>query len=236
MPTDMPLNTPYGEPNPATKNSFVQFNSSQDAKYEAETRKLNLESEALELQIKKYKKEWQNISSNQPLNNIYLFYGPVTDSKVKDAIETLDMWSRRDVGSEIVLIFSSEGGSVFAGFALYDFVQELRSRGHKVVTKTLGLAASMASTLLQAGDERVMSRNAYIMLHEVAAGVGGRGSTSDTEDMVKLMKRLEKRSNDIFCARSKLTMSKIASLTKRKDLWIDAEEALALGLVDRIQD
>jgi ATP-dependent Clp protease protease subunit len=208
--------------------------TSQDAKYEAETRKLNLESEALELQIKKYKKEWQNISSNQPLNNIYMFYGPVTDGKVKDAIETLDMWSRREPASAMQLVFCSPGGSVFAGFALYDFIQELRTRGHYITTKTLGMAASMGATLLQAGDDRVISKNAYMMLHEISSGA--QGTLTDVEDEVALLKRLQKRNVDLLCARSELTPSKATSLIKRKDCWIDADEALKLGLADRIQD
>jgi ATP-dependent Clp endopeptidase proteolytic subunit ClpP len=231
----MSLNTPYGDSpyNPAQYN-YPHVYTVEPRESEARVRKLDLESEVLGFQLKKFEKEWANIAANQPLNNIYLFYGPVTDGKVKDTIETLDMWSRRGPGSDISIIFHSEGGSVFSGYALFDFILDLRHRGHKVTTKALGMAASMAAVLLQAGDERVMTRNSYLMLHEVASGAGG--STSDVEDTVKLMKRLEKRGNDIFCERSNLTLPKIKSLTNRKDAWLDANEALSLGLVDRIQD
>lgn len=212
----------------------MSTSSLREQKLEQEIRKLSAEAESAELHLAKYRKEWSNIAANQPLNNIYLFYGGVTDGKVKDAIETLDMWSRRGPGEDITIIFNSDGGSVFAGYALFDFILELRNRGHKVTTKALGMAASMAAVLLQAGDERVMTRNSYVMLHEVSSGSSG--SSTDIEDTLKLVRRLEKRGNEIFCDRSTLTMPKIKSLTNRKDAWLDADEAMSLGLVDRIQD
>ena len=95
------------------------------------------------------------------------------------------------------------------------------------------MAASMAGILLQAGDVRWIGHQAWLMIHRAAFGAIGK--TYEIEDEVKLVKRIEGRILDIFTSRSKLTRHKIVRNWDRKDWWIDADEALEMGLVDEVR-
>ena len=76
----------------------------------------------------------------------------------------------------------------------------MRNRGHKVTTGSLGMAASMAGILLQAGGVRWIGHQAWMMIHRAAFGAIGK--TYEVEDEVKLVKRIEERCLDIFVSRS----------------------------------
>jgi ATP-dependent protease ClpP protease subunit len=116
---------------------------------------------------------------------------------------------------------------------LFDFLQGLRAEGHKLTTGTLGMAASMAGILLQAGDVRWVGGQAWVMIHRAAFGAFGK--TYEVEDEVDFVKRIEERILDIFTNRSKLTKQKIKKNWDRKDWWISPDEALELSLVDEIR-
>lgn len=166
-------------------------------------------------------------------HGVYRFDGPVTAASVKAAIGVLSSWSRQKPDGEFEIIFSSPGGEIISGMALFDFLQELRSRGHKLTTGCAGMAASMAGILLQAGDVRWVGEQSWVMIHQ--AGFGVQGKTFDVEDELEFVKRIQERICAIFAKRSKLTARTIKGKWNRKDWWIDADEALKLGLVDEIR-
>ena len=145
----------------------------------------------------------------------------------------LTQWHRKDPKCPIEIVFSSPGGSIIDGFELFDFIQYLRGKGHTITTGSLGMAASMAGILLQAGDVRWIGHQAWLMIHRAAFGAIGK--TYEIEDEVKLVKRIEGRILDIFTSRSNLTKHKIIRNWDRKDWWIDADEALEMGLVDEVK-
>lgn len=165
-------------------------------------------------------------------SQIYHFFEPVTYGAVEDAINWLGLWSRRNPGSTITIVFNSPGGGVFPGFALFDFLRDLSAKGHHVITEVRGFAASMGSILLQAGDERVIGKNAHIMIHEVSSMAIGKAS--ELEDTVELVKKFQAKALSIYSERSTMTKNQISRKWKRKDWWIDAEEAVELGFADRI--
>ena len=148
-------------------------------------------------------------------------------------METLTEWHRLDPECAIEIIFSSPGGSIIDGFELFDFLQDLRNKGHHLTTGTLGYAVSMAGVLLQAGDIRWVGQQAWIMIHRAAFGAWGK--TYEIEDEVKFIQRIEERILAIFTSRSNLTKNKIKRNWDRKDWWISADEALTMNLVDEIR-
>jgi ATP-dependent Clp endopeptidase proteolytic subunit ClpP len=166
-------------------------------------------------------------------NHLYRFSGEVSNSSVERCIKKLTEWHRLDRKCNIEIVFSSPGGSIIDGFELFDFIQHLRGQGHHVTTGTLGMAASMAGILLQAGDTRWVGHQAWVMIHRAAFGMYGK--TYEVEDEVKFVKRIEERILDIFTSRSKLTRNKIKRNWERKDWWISAEEANDLGLIDEVR-
>tara|TARA_B100000989_G_C19525858_1_gene466834 strand:+ start:1131 stop:1973 length:843 start_codon:yes stop_codon:yes gene_type:complete len=166
-------------------------------------------------------------------NFLYRFNDKVSKDTVKHCMETLTEWHRLDPECAIEIIFSSPGGSIIDGFELFDFLQDLRNKGHHLTTGTLGYAASMAGVLLQAGDIRWVGQQAWIMIHRAAFGAWGK--TYEIEDEVKFIQRIEERILAIFTSRSNLTKNKIKRNWDRKDWWISADEALTMNLADEIR-
>ena len=166
-------------------------------------------------------------------NFLYRFNDKVSKDTVRHCMETLTEWHRLDPEYAIEIIFSSPGGSIIDGFELFDFLQDLRNKGHHLTTGTLGYAASMAGVLLRAGDVRWVGQQAWIMIHRAAFGAWGK--TYEIEDEVKFIQRIEERILAIFTSRSNLTKNKIKRNWDRKDWWISADEALTMNLVDEIR-
>lgn len=166
--------------------------------------------------------------------HVYYFHGAVNALSSSACLEELGHWSRKDPGCDITIVFNSPGGSVFEGLALFDFIVDLRGRGHHVTTKSVGMAASMGGILLQAGDVRVIGKNGFMLIHEVSSGAMGK--VSEMEDALKFAERLQVKLVAILSERSSLTDAQIRRRWKQKDWWLDAAEALELGFVDRIEE
>ena len=202
-------------------------------KLEAETRKAAAEALIAEMDARaEYRKREREKASDEE-NYLYRFAGEVSKNSVTICMKKLTRWSRLDPKCDIEIVFSSPGGSIIDGFELFDFIQDLRGRGHHITTGTLGMAASMAGILLQAGDTRWVGGQAWIMIHRAAFGAFGK--TYEVEDEVEFVKRIEERILEIFTTRSKLTKQKIKKNWDRKDWWISPDEAIELSLVDEIR-
>jgi ATP-dependent Clp endopeptidase proteolytic subunit ClpP len=209
-------------------------------KAEAEARKVKAEAESAEtkaekerLEFERYKKERTERLAADSQNHVYRFSGAVGDQSVTKCRNTLTEWSRCSPGCDIEIVFASGGGGITAGFELFDYIQQLRGRGHNITTGSLGMAASMAGVLLQAGEKRWIGHQSWILIHRAAFGAIGK--TFEIEDEVELVKRIEERIIQIFTSRSTLTRLKIKRNWDRKDWWLNADEALEMGLVDEVR-
>lgn len=171
-------------------------------------------------------------------HHVYNFDTDVNERSVKQCINTLTAWSRQAQECHITININSPGGSILDGFALIDFLVELRRQGHHITTIALGWAASMGAVVLQAGDTRVMGKNAFLLIHEGSLGV--MGSYGEVEDRVKLIEKMHTNIWDLFASRAvpinpKTTASYLRKLAKRTDVSLSSSEALALGLVDEVR-
>ena len=194
--------------------------------------KNTIEMDKLRMDLEKQKYE-QKLNAALASNAlVYSFYSGVYEDTVANAVKTIDEWSRVHPGKDINIQLTSPGGSVLDGLALYDFLRSLSAKGHKIIVTCFGECASMGSILLQAGDERKMGENSYIMLHEVSAL--SYGKTSELEDSLAFINILQDRLIRILCARSKLTPKVLQEMWRKKDIWIDAKKSVKLGLVDSI--
>lgn len=199
---------------------------------QAETEQLRFKMAQIEYDVaeRRYKYE----TADDSYHHVYKFNGAVDRTSVNNCQGVLSKWSRADKECDITVVFNSPGGSVFEGMALFDFLTQLRGEGHKITTVCRGMAASMGGILLQAGDVRVIGPESYILIHEISNLTGGK--VSELEDELKFMQKIGERVVKIFETRSggKLTAATIRRKWKKTDWWIDADESLKLGLVDKI--
>ena len=131
---------------------------------------------------------------------------------------------------DISMYINSPGGVVTAGLAIHDTMQYIRPR---VSTVCIGQACSMGSFLLAAGEPgmRIALPQARIMIHQPSGGA--RGMASDIEIQAREILRLRKRLNELYAKYTGKPLEEIEAAVDR-DNWLDAEEAKAFGLVDKV--
>ena len=135
-----------------------------------------------------------------------------------------------DPDKDICLYINSPGGSVSAGFGIYDTIRKLKC---DVSTVCVGMAASMGAFLLSAGTpgKRYALENSQIMIHQVLGGA--QGQASDVLIEAKHMQRLKDRLNAIMAKNTGHSLEEIERDTDRNN-WMFPEEALEYGLIDHI--
>lgn len=134
---------------------------------------------------------------------------------------------------DIQLYINSPGGSVTAGFAIYDTMQYIKC---DVSTICIGLAASFGAFLLAGGTKgkRIALPNAEIMIHQPAIhGNGIQGQATDIQIVSEHLQRNKQRLNRILAENTGRTVEQIAVDTER-DCYMSATEALEYGLIDKI--
>ncbi len=204
--------------------------AAQEAGLKLDLTRTQLRSAQLDLEKKEREAAREKASADENLT--YTFYDGVTDESIKPSLQKLGDWSRRFPGKPITVIVNSPGGSVLAGLALYDYLQKLRADGHHITVICFGMAASMGGILLQAGDKRMLGANAKVLIHAVSGGTIG--TVHAMEDRVAFSRNLWEGLKKILATRSVLNEAEIEERAHRKDWWLDADEAIALGFADEI--
>ena len=103
-------------------------------KTKAETRRIEAEASKAELSAREdYEKRMKKDCTDEE-NHLYRFSGEVSKSSVTSCMRKLTEWARMDPKCDIEVIFSSPGGEIISGFELFDFLQDLRNKGHKITT------------------------------------------------------------------------------------------------------
>lgn len=155
-------------------------------------------------------------------------WGQVDDDSAKHVIDRLMYLELMEPGTEIQLIINSPGGYVTSGFAIYDTMKAISS---PVATICTGLAASMGSILLSAGEKgrRFIMPHARVMIHQPSGGA--RGPASDIEIQMDEIIKTKKLGAEILAENCGQSIEKIMKDFNR-DYWMSAEESLAYGIVD----
>lgn len=137
-----------------------------------------------------------------------------------------------DPGKDIQLYINSPGGSVSAGFAIYDTMNYIKC---DVSTICMGMAASMGAFLLSSGakGKRLALPNAEIMIHQPLGGIPGHTQATDMKIVTEHILRTKQKLNSILAANTGKDISVIEKDTDR-DNYMTAEEAKAYGLVDEV--
>ncbi len=139
----------------------------------------------------------------------------------------------QDPEKDIQLYINSPGGSVSAGFAIYDTMQYIKC---DVSTICIGLAASFGAFLLAGGTKgkRIALPNAEIMIHQPAIhGNGIQGQATDIKITSDHIQKSKERLNTILAENTGKSIEEIALATER-DNYMSAAEAVDFGLIDKI--
>jgi ATP-dependent Clp protease protease subunit len=129
----------------------------------------------------------------------------------------------------ITIYISSGGGDWYAGMAMYD---RIRASKCHISTLAVGEAMSMGSILLQAGDVRCASPNTTIMIHDGYED-NGMQTPSGNDNLAKHSKQLRSMMYEIYASKSSHPVN-YWKRTCKKDKFYTAEEALKVGLIDKI--
>ena len=158
--------------------------------------------------------------------------GPIEDHMAILIIAQLLFLESENPKKEISMYINSPGGVVSAGLGIYDTMQYIRS---PVSTICLGMAASMGSLLLTAGekDMRFATPNARIMVHQPSGGF--RGQASDIERHAADIMKIKRRLNEIYVHHTGRKYEEIEAALDR-DNFMSAQEGLEFGLIDKVHD
>jgi ATP-dependent Clp protease protease subunit len=170
-----------------------------------------------------------DIFSRMMMDRIIWLAGPVND-RMSTVVQAQLMFLDNLETKDITLHVDSPGGSVKSGLSIVDVMDYISS---DCITVNTGMAASMGSILLGAGTKgkRHSLRFSRVMLHQVSTGASG-----NIQDIRRSIAEGEKYNNLLFGLLGKYTDKNPEQVMEdaNRDLWLNAEEALAYGIIDNI--
>ena len=165
------------------------------------------------------------------LKDRIIFLGEeVTDVSATLVVAQMLFLEAEDPGKDIHFYINSPGGSVSAGFAIYDTMQYIKC---DVSTICIGMAASMGAFLLSGGakGKRLALPNAEIMIHQPSGGA--RGQETEIRIVAENILKTRNKLNEILAANTGKSVEEISRDTER-DNYMTAQEAVAYGLIDSV--
>jgi ATP-dependent Clp protease protease subunit len=160
-----------------------------------------------------------------------IFLGQAVDDNIANIINAQLLFLESvDSRKDILLYINSPGGSVYAGFGMYDTMQYV---GPDVATICTGLAASMGAFLLCGGaiGKRSALPHARVMIHQPSGGV--QGPSADIEITAREVIKIREELYGIYAERTGKTYQQIHADSDR-DYWLRADEAKEYGLIDEV--
>ena len=171
-----------------------------------------------------------DIYSRLLIDRIIFLGEEVTDVTANLLVAQLLFLESQDPNKDIHFYINSPGGSVSAGWAIYDTMQYIKC---DVSTTCIGMAASMGAFLLAGGakGKRYALPNAEIMIHQPSGGA--HGQASDIRIAAEQILNTRKKLNEYLAANTGQPLEVIEADTER-DHWMSADEACTYGLIDHV--
>ena len=170
-------------------------------------------------------------------NNIY-FYGPITSESCKELSEVLTLL---DTNAKIFSVnfgvppptinlhIQSEGGALMNAFYVVDLINNLETPVHTYVD---GYVASAGSLISVMGKKRFMTKNSFILIHQLSSS-SGEGKFDDLDDNMENLNKFMDTIKNIYLQKTKIPVDNLKNILEH-DLWMDSKECLELGIVDEI--
>jgi ATP-dependent Clp protease protease subunit len=164
---------------------------------------------------------------------VYL-WGVVEDKSIREVVSKLLLLEADKPGEEIKLYINSPGGVVTSGFVLYDTIKMISS---PVSTICMGLAASMGSILLSVGAKgrRFIYPHGEVMIHQPSLGGYYQATSADIEIQAIQIEKTKLIGAKILAENCGKTVEQVM-IDFDRDYWMDAQEAIAYGIVDGVLD
>ena len=165
-------------------------------------------------------------------DRIIMLGSQIDDNVANSIVSQLLFLQAQDSEKDIYLYINSPGGSVTAGFAIYDTIQHIKP---DVQTICIGMAASMGSFLFAAGakGKRFALPNAEVMIHQPLGGA--QGQATEIEIAANHILKTREKLNRILSERTGQSIEKIQQDTDR-DNFLTAAEAKEYGLIDEVME
>lgn len=165
------------------------------------------------------------------MSDIYIV-GEINDESYLKFTEELKVLEDAHVSDNypVQVCLMSDGGSAYAAMAFYDRIKY--SHLHLTITG-IGFIASAATLVLAAGDSRVMTKNAWVMVHEDIASELKRKEVHQAERELAHMRRLENQWNDLLAKVTKTSSKRWEALNKATT-YLSPQDCLELGLIEEI--
>lgn len=154
--------------------------------------------------------------------------GDIGDSNTPDEIRSQIEGFKLKKEDTVRVIINSEGGSVFDGFDIYN---QLKALDNKIITEVRGMAASIASLIMLAGNEIELSQASTVMIHR--AMTMAMGNSEDIEKQVKVLNTIDDVLVTIYAARTGMDREEVENLLS-EETWFTAEEAIEAKLADKV--
>ncbi|MFT2721582.1 ATP-dependent Clp protease proteolytic subunit [Deinococcus sp. A31D244] len=167
------------------------------------------------------------------LKDRIIFVGtPIESQMANTIVAQLLLLDSQNPEQEIQMYINCPGGEVYAGLAIYDTMRYIKA---PISTICVGIAMSMGSVLLMAGDKgkRMALPNSRIMIHQGSAGF--RGNTPDLEVQAKEVLHLRDKLVGIYHEHTSIPHEKLMRDMER-DYFMSPEEAMGYGLIDSVVD
>ena len=163
-------------------------------------------------------------------DRIIILGTPINDAVASSIVAQMLFLESDDPEKDINLYVNSPGGVVSSGLAIYDTMQHVRCN---IATICMGMAASMGAVLLAAGTKgkRTLLPNSRVMIHQPRGGT--QGQASDIEIEAREIIRIKQTLSDILARHTGRDPEEIVRDSDRNK-WMNAEESLAYGLVDKV--
>ncbi|MGO9789816.1 MAG: ATP-dependent Clp protease proteolytic subunit [Solirubrobacteraceae bacterium] len=165
------------------------------------------------------------------LNERIVFLGtPIDDTIANLVVAQLLHLESQDPDKDISIYINCPGGSIYSGLAIYDTMQFIKPQ---IVTMCMGIAMSMGSLLLMAGEKgkRFALPNSRILIHQPSAGF--EGQSTDIEIHAREILKVRARIDEIYALHTGQPLEQVHADMER-DRFFKADEAVEYGLIDRV--
>jgi ATP-dependent Clp protease, protease subunit len=171
-----------------------------------------------------------NLTSRLLQERIVWLGGEVDSESSNTLVQQLTYLGREDAKKPIILYINSPGGSIVDGMAVYDTIRRSPCPVHAVVS---GMAASMGAVILSGctKGERAIMPHGEVLLHQPLGGA--RGQATDIEISANRILKMKKTLLTLLAENTGHPFEKVAEDCDR-DYWLDADEAVAYGICDKI--